>query len=568
MQTPLGGIDRSRWIDEKCNMITAKSTLRRQNKAERIGRVGKLARGKFVSAAKVPEVLRRIIEHGDILCIEGDNQKQADFLANQLATLDKKDMRDIHLVMSCITLPAHIELFKKGMIRQVDFCYAGPQGTAVADLVKAKKFPVGAIHTYNELFGRFYVDLTPRVALVAATQADRKGNLYLAANTEDTPAVVEPTAFSDGIVFAQVNEIVDKLPRIDIPADQVDLVVEAPYPMHLQALFTRDPAAITDVQVLMAMVALRGIYEKYEVQSLNHGVGFNTAAIELLLPTYGERLGLKGKICKHWVVNPLPTMIPAIESGWIESVFAFGGEVGMERYTAARSDVFFTGRDGGFHSNRPMGQLAGLYGIDMFIGASLQIDINGNSSTVSKNRITGYGGAPNMGCQPTGRRHPTKAWLKAGAEANPGPGSSPGRKLVVQMVETFQAGRVPTFVEELDAHEPSIKKALHGVSPVMIYGDDVTHIVTEEGIANLGACRSIAERQAAIRAVAGYTPVGLKRKKRETENLRARGIVQMPEDVGVRPSEASRSLLATQDIKGLVRWSKGLYDPPSQFVDW
>ena len=69
-------------------MITAKSAMRRQNKAQRIERVGKLARGKFVSPDKVPEVLRRIIEHGDILCLEGDNQKQADFLANQLATLD------------------------------------------------------------------------------------------------------------------------------------------------------------------------------------------------------------------------------------------------------------------------------------------------------------------------------------------------------------------------------------------------------------------------------------------------------------------------------------------------
>ncbi|NDH61331.1 MAG: malonate decarboxylase subunit alpha [Alphaproteobacteria bacterium] len=502
-------------------MGTAEIAVRRRNKSERLGRVGRLAQGKFVSSKNVPDLLKRIIEPGDILCLEGDNQKQADFLANQLASLDRKDLHDIHLVMSCITLPAHIQLFKKGMIRQVDFCYAGPQGTAVADLVKAKKFPVGAIHTYNELYARYYIDLTPRVALIAAAKADRKGNLFLAANTEETPAIVEPTAFSDGIVFAQVNEIVDKLPRIDIPADQVDFVVEAPYPMHLQALFTRDPAAITDVQILMAMVALRGIYEKYEVQSLNHGVGFNTAAIELLLPTYGERLGLKGKICKYWMVNPLPTMIPAIESGWIERVFSVGGEVGMERYTAARSDVFSTGRDGSFHSNRAMGQLAGHYAVDMFIGASLQIDVN-----------------------------------------------LPGRKLVVQLVETFQAGRVPTFVEELDAQDPSIKKALHGVAPVMIYGDDVTHIVTEEGIANVGACRSIAERQAAIRAVAGYTPVGLKRKKRETEELRRRGIVQLPEDVGVRPSEATRSLLATQDIKGLVRWSQGLYDPPAQFVDW
>jgi malonate decarboxylase alpha subunit len=470
--------------------------------------------------------------------------------------------------MSCITLPAHIELFKKGAVKQVDFCYAGPQGKEVAQLLADGKFPVGAIHTYNELYARYYVDLTPRVALIAAVQADRAGNLFLGANTEDTPAIVEPTAFSDGIVFAQVNEIVDTIPRIDVPADQVDLIVEAPYPMHLTALFTRDPAAITDVQILMAMMAIRGIYQEYGVQTLNHGVGFNTAAIELLLPTYGQELGLKGKICQYWMVNPLPTMIPAIESGWVKGIFAVGGEVGMENYTAARSDIFYTGRDGTFHSNRAMGQLAGHYGIDMFIGATLQIDIHGNSSTVSKKRITGFGGAPNMGCQPLGRRHPSKAWLKVGAESRPGPGAIPGRKLVVQMAETFQSGRVPTFVEELEAQDSSIKKALQGVAPVMIYGDDVTHLVTEEGIANLAACRSIEERQAAIRGVAGYTPVGLKRSKKQTQDLRSRGIIRLPEDLGVAPSDVSRSLLAAQDIKGLVRWSGGLYNPPSQFIDW
>ena len=44
------------------------------------------------------------------------------------------------------------------------------------------------------------------------------------------------------------------------------------------------------------MLAIKGIYAPYGVQRLNHGIGFNTAAIELLLPTYGEKLGLKGKI--------------------------------------------------------------------------------------------------------------------------------------------------------------------------------------------------------------------------------------------------------------------------------
>lgn len=549
-------------------MTASPQDTRRRNKAGRISRASGLADGKIVAHEKTADLLRAVIEAGDILCLEGDNQKQADFLAAQLASLDASVLKDIHLVMSCITLPSHIALFEKGCVRRVDFCYAGPQGTAVAGLLAAGKFPIGAIHTYNELYARYYLDLTPRVALIAAAKADRQGNLFLAANTEETPAIVEPTAFFNGLVIAQVNEIVDELPRVDIPTDQVDFVIEAPYPMHLTALFTRDPAAITDTQILMAMIALRGIYEKYEVESLNHGVGFNTAAIELLLPTYGEELGLKGKICKYWMVNPLPTMIPAIESGWVERVFSVGGEVGMERYTAARSDIYFTGRDGTFHSNRPMGQLAGHYAIDLFIGASLQVDIHGNSSTVSKGRITGFGGAPNMGCQPTGRRHPSKAWLQAGREANPGPGSLPGRKLVVQMVETFQSGRVPTFVESLDAEDPGIKAAMQGVAPVMIYGDDVTHLVTEEGIANLAACRSDEERTAAIRAVAGYTPVGLKRSRSETQALRQRGIVQFPEDLAVSPKRATRGLLAAQEIKDLVRWSGGLYDPPAQFEDW
>jgi len=38
----------------------------------------------------------------------------------------------------------------------------------------------------------------------------------------------------------------------------------------------------------------------------------------------------------------------------------------------------------------------------------------------------------------------------------------------------------------------------------MIYGDDVTHVITEEGIANLLLCRDADEREQAIRGVAGY----------------------------------------------------------------
>src|SRR5690606_26335917 len=156
-------------------------------------------------------------------------------------------------------------------------------------------------------------------------------------------------AFRDGIVIAQVNRIVDdtsELPRVDIPGSWVDFVVQADKPFFMEPLFTRDPRLIKPVHVLMAMMAIRGIYEKHAVQTLNHGSCFNTAASELILPTYGEKLGLKGKICRNWTLNPPPPLIPAIVSGWVESVHCFGSEMGMEDYVAARPDIFFTGRDG------------------------------------------------------------------------------------------------------------------------------------------------------------------------------------------------------------------------------
>jgi malonate decarboxylase alpha subunit len=540
----------------------------RRARDERIAAGRRFAAGKIVAPKDTTALLEAVIRPGDRICLEGDNQKQADFLAACLAKADPKVLHDLHVVQSGIVLPEHIDLFEKGIARKLDYSFSGPQSHAIPRALKSGKIELGAIHTYVELFARYFVDLTPHVALSVARSADHDGNLYMGPNTEDSPSVIEATAFKGGIVVAQVNEIVDKLPRVDIPGDRVDFVVETPEPFYIEPLFTRDPASITETQILAAMMAIKGIYAEYGIKRLNHGIGFNTAAIELLLPTYGEKLGLKGKVATHWALNPHPTLIPAIESGWVKQIHSFGSEVGMDAYMRARPDIYFTGRDGSMGSNRLYSQLAGLYATDLFIGSTLQIDLNGNSSTVTVDRIAGFGGAPNMGSDAHGRRHPSEPWLKAGREAVDGhPPIMRGRKLVVQLVETFSEKMVPVFVEKLDSLELAEKFKLD-LAPVMIYGDDVTHVVTEEGIANLLLCRTAEEREQAIRGVAGFTDVGRRRDRKFVEKLRGRKIIRRPEDLGINPLDAHRSMLAARSIKDLMKWSGNLYDPPNKFRNW
>ncbi len=540
----------------------------RRVRDDRLKAGSKFAKGKIVAPNDATALLEAVVRPGDRICLEGDNQKQADFLAACLAKADPKVLHDLHVVQSGIVLPEHLDLFEKGIARKLDFSFSGPQSENLARVLKSGKIELGAIHTYIELFGRYFIDLTPHVALTVARSADRDGNLYMGPNTEDSPVVIEATAFKQGIVIAQVDKVVDKLPRVDIPGDRIDYVVETPKPFYVEPLFTRDPASITETQILGAMMAIKGIYAEYGIKRLNHGIGFNTAAIELLLPTYADKLGLKGKIATHFALNPHPTLIPAIESGWVKQIHSFGSEVGMDAYMRARSDIYFTGRDGSMGSNRMFCQVAGLYAVDLFIGATLQIDLNGNSSTVTTDRIAGFGGAPNMGSDARGRRHSTEPWLKAGREATDGNSQLVrGRKLVVQLVETFSEKMVPVFVEKLDCVELAEKLKLD-LAPVMIYGEDVTHIVSEEGIANLLLCRTTEEREQAIRGIAGFTEVGRRRDRKMVEKLRARKIIRRPEDLGINPLDADRSMLAARSIEDLMHWSGNLYDPPNKFRNW
>jgi hypothetical protein len=72
------------------------TSRRRSNRASHLARAVALsgASGKVYPADRATQLLEAIIEPGDRVAIEGDNQKQADFLAAALAKADPGRLHD------------------------------------------------------------------------------------------------------------------------------------------------------------------------------------------------------------------------------------------------------------------------------------------------------------------------------------------------------------------------------------------------------------------------------------------------------------------------------------------
>ena len=77
-------------------------TQQRDAKNARMEKVGNLLNGKFAKTEDAKEILERLIEPNDKVIIEGDNQKQADFLSRTLANVDPERVHDLHMIISSI----------------------------------------------------------------------------------------------------------------------------------------------------------------------------------------------------------------------------------------------------------------------------------------------------------------------------------------------------------------------------------------------------------------------------------------------------------------------------------
>lgn len=129
-------------------------TTRRDEKRRRIELVKLWMRGPILPKEKIIEALETLIVSGDRIVLEGDNQKQADFLSRSLVQVDAKRLHDLHLIISSISRPEHLTLFELGIAKKVDFAFAGPQSLRVSQLLEDGQLEIGAIHMYVELYAR------------------------------------------------------------------------------------------------------------------------------------------------------------------------------------------------------------------------------------------------------------------------------------------------------------------------------------------------------------------------------------------------------------------------------
>src|SRR5258706_1147496 len=102
-------------------MMKARSNNRAATRGSRLARAALMCGpgSKICPPDRATELLEAIIEAGDSVAIEGDNQKQADFLASALANVDPLRIHDLHMVQPALALPEHLAVLERGTAKQL-----------------------------------------------------------------------------------------------------------------------------------------------------------------------------------------------------------------------------------------------------------------------------------------------------------------------------------------------------------------------------------------------------------------------------------------------------------------
>src|SRR4051794_25675403 len=88
---------------------------RRTAKAERLQAGAAYSSGKVIDPSRLKDLLHDVIRPSDRVALEGDNQKQADFLSRTLADCDPKRLNGLHMLISSVSRSEHLDLFERGI---------------------------------------------------------------------------------------------------------------------------------------------------------------------------------------------------------------------------------------------------------------------------------------------------------------------------------------------------------------------------------------------------------------------------------------------------------------------
>lgn len=98
---------------------------RRTEKQRRLASVP--VQGKVLPTADLTAMLEKLIAPGDRVVLEGNNQKQADFLSRMLAEVNPQIVHDLHMIMPSVGRSEHLDIFEKGIARKLDFSFPAPK---------------------------------------------------------------------------------------------------------------------------------------------------------------------------------------------------------------------------------------------------------------------------------------------------------------------------------------------------------------------------------------------------------------------------------------------------------
>lgn len=111
---------------------TRQWNTRRSEKARRLASVP--VQGKVLPTGDLVAMLEKLIAPGDKVVLEGNNQKQADFLSRSLAEVNPQIVHDLHMIMPSVGRSEHLDIFEKGIARKLDFSFSGTQSLRISQL--------------------------------------------------------------------------------------------------------------------------------------------------------------------------------------------------------------------------------------------------------------------------------------------------------------------------------------------------------------------------------------------------------------------------------------------------